>query len=800
MVQHPQAESARISGKDMFLKEARKMSRVREIPQVVHIRDLFQENDTAYIVMDFVDGLTLKNHLQKTGILTWEQAKSIFFPAIQAMEQVHRAGLIHRDLSPDNLMLMPDGSVRILDLGAAKDLNVNSGASSMQVAKGGFSPLEQYTQRGGSGTWTDVYSMAATLYYSLTGVVPPAVMDRMEEDTIRWDLQALQALPRNALSALRNAMAIFPKERIQTMAEFYEQLQPVSAPLPPYPPDPPLPPVNPNKKKVLLAAVAAALVVVVGATVLLLPKKSSPREEIQAAANTSTKEASSLPTLPEESPLPKDRLRYTDSQPADFDDDSRYTQLILGGAQDTYTYRDGSTIKLYFDSKEQERCRVYLDSSGQRQMVCAAEYTEDGSIAEQRTYDGSGALQHLIVYQRDDNGNLLERANYDGSCKLVELQKWTYTADGQDLSSIRWNASGEVVFSSGYSYSEDNQGHTISTQVTLSGTTTEYLYNKDGNLVKYTNYDEDGHETYRATYTYDPQGWQLTWTYYENGSSNPSYSEECVYENDRRIQRIWHSYYGGRHTVTTWDILYVAKDIEVGERSSSQLEEYVADIIGNRKTTTTYYLNSEYSSHSVDTYDWFGNLSRNEYYDGDGVLSSYSVYHYDASHTQTGYTFTYLSSYDGSRTVTEYDADYDPQTRHEYDASGALTERSEYTYDGSTCWKKVYDSQGNLQETIETLYNDQNMPLTEKTFDADGNQTSLVKTEYDNQGRELSERTYEDGRLTYESIQHYGSDGTFQGYTSIFYSSDGSKRVYEYDENYNHLSSKEYDANGRLVS
>lgn len=169
----PQAENARDSGMEMFLKEARKMSRVQAIPQVVHIRELFRQNDTAYIVMDYVEGETLMARLKKTGPLRWDDAKTIFLPAIRAMDQVHQAGLIHRDLSPDNLMLLPDGSVKILDLGAAKDLNVNSGASSMQVAKRGFSPLEQYTQRGGSGPWSDVYALAATMYYAITGVLPP---------------------------------------------------------------------------------------------------------------------------------------------------------------------------------------------------------------------------------------------------------------------------------------------------------------------------------------------------------------------------------------------------------------------------------------------------------------------------------------------------------------------------------------------------------------------------------------------------------------------------------------------------
>ena len=221
----PQSEAARGAGREMFLKEARKMSRVGNIPQVVRVRDLFQENDTAYIVMDFVEGETLMARLKRNGPLSWEQAQTIFLPAIRAMEQVHQEGLIHRDLSPDNLMLLPNGDVRILDLGAAKDLTINSGASSMQVAKGGFSPLEQYTQRGGSGAWSDVYAMAATMYYSLTGVLPPNAVDRLEDDQIRWDLPQLTALPQKALAAMQQAMAVSAKARTQTMGEFLTQLE-----------------------------------------------------------------------------------------------------------------------------------------------------------------------------------------------------------------------------------------------------------------------------------------------------------------------------------------------------------------------------------------------------------------------------------------------------------------------------------------------------------------------------------------------------------------------------------------------
>lgn len=221
------------------------MSRVGAIPQVVRVRDLFQQNETAYIVMDFIEGETLMARLKRNGPLSWEDAQSIFLPAIRAMEQVHQAGLVHRDLSPDNLMITSDGTVQILDLGAAKDLNINAGASSMQVTKSGFSPLEQYSQRGSSGTWTDVYALAATMYYSLTGVLPPNAVDRVDEDPIRWDLAPLTALPPNVLTALKQAMALSSKTRTQSMGEFLKQLEKAERK-----PSPKVtPPPNPEKGK-----------------------------------------------------------------------------------------------------------------------------------------------------------------------------------------------------------------------------------------------------------------------------------------------------------------------------------------------------------------------------------------------------------------------------------------------------------------------------------------------------------------------------------------------------------------------
>lgn len=215
-----QSQNARSEGRKMFLKEARKMNRVASVPLVVQVLDLFEDNETAYIIMEYIQGRDLMHQIEVSGPMIWPSVSKLLLPVVDTMQKVHDEGLIHRDLSPDNLMLLPDGSIKILDLGAAKDLNLSTGASSMQVAKSGFSPLEQYVQRGNSGTWTDVYSMAATMYYALTGVFPPSAVDRIEEDSLRWDLLRSQKVPAYVIQVLKQAMALHSNDRIQTMNEF----------------------------------------------------------------------------------------------------------------------------------------------------------------------------------------------------------------------------------------------------------------------------------------------------------------------------------------------------------------------------------------------------------------------------------------------------------------------------------------------------------------------------------------------------------------------------------------------------
>jgi len=218
------AKDQRQNGSESFLKEARKMVKIDQIPEIVRVRDIFFENQTAYIVMDFIEGKTLKATLLKNGTMKYSECMRLFQPLIEAMAKVHKQGLIHRDISPDNIMLQPDGSVRILDLGAAKDITTANKAATQMVAKKGFSPAEQYMDSGVIGTWTDVYAMCATIYYCLIGKAVPDAMERLLQDNLSFEFPMKEVLPAGVEETLRAGLALRVEERIQTMEELGERL------------------------------------------------------------------------------------------------------------------------------------------------------------------------------------------------------------------------------------------------------------------------------------------------------------------------------------------------------------------------------------------------------------------------------------------------------------------------------------------------------------------------------------------------------------------------------------------------
>ena len=211
-------------GFDSFLKEARKMAKLGGIPGVVGVKSVFIQNETAYIVMDFIEGETLLKKLQKNGPMDFDSCVKLMTPIMQALSEVHEHGIIHRDISPDNIMVRPDGKLILLDLGAAKDLDIqgNDGSvqSSQMVAKHGFSPIEQYSKSGKVGPWTDIYAMAATIYYCCTGILPPPATDRTIDDTLACQPRLTQA----QFDILADCMRMRPQDRPQSMDTLLQML------------------------------------------------------------------------------------------------------------------------------------------------------------------------------------------------------------------------------------------------------------------------------------------------------------------------------------------------------------------------------------------------------------------------------------------------------------------------------------------------------------------------------------------------------------------------------------------------
>ena len=247
----------RQKGYDSFLKEARKMAKIDQIPSIVRVRDTFLENETAYIVMDYAEGVTLKEKLLKNGTMTFSECVQLFSPMIEDLAKVHKQGMIHRDISPDNIMVQPDGSVRLLDLGAAKDTTAAQGPESQLVTKKGFSPLEQYMDAGKIGPWTDVYALCATIYYCLTGKVLPASMDRIDHEELQFPEKMREPLSPKAAGALKAGLAVKPEKRIKSMEELLQRLQSGKPPKPPKP------------KWLRLALAAACIALVLGAGIFL---------------------------------------------------------------------------------------------------------------------------------------------------------------------------------------------------------------------------------------------------------------------------------------------------------------------------------------------------------------------------------------------------------------------------------------------------------------------------------------------------------------------------------------------------
>jgi len=213
-------------GKEKFLAEANTLSQFNGQPCICDIYSYFEENGTAYFVMEYVDGVTLSEYMElRGGALSFEETKRLLIPVMHTLNNIHAQGIIHRDIAPDNIMVRRDGSVMLIDFGAARYSIGEKTRSLTVMLKYGFAPREQYARRSHQGPYTDVYAMAATFYYAITGTVPPDAYERTEGDTLKSPRSMGISISKDAEAALIKGLAPAAANRWQSMEAFAAALQ-----------------------------------------------------------------------------------------------------------------------------------------------------------------------------------------------------------------------------------------------------------------------------------------------------------------------------------------------------------------------------------------------------------------------------------------------------------------------------------------------------------------------------------------------------------------------------------------------
>ena len=211
-------------GKKRFLDEAQVMARFNKNEGIVKILDFFEANNTAYIVMEYLEGITLKQYLGKYGVLQFRNLIEMMLPLLEALIEIHSQGLIHRDISPDNIMVQHNGKLKLMDFGAARDYTESGNKSLTVILKPGYAPPEQYQTHGVQGPWTDIYALCATIYKCLTGITPPDAIARVMDDKFKEPDQLDGKLSPDIKKILWKGMNIFPEERYQDIVEFGEDV------------------------------------------------------------------------------------------------------------------------------------------------------------------------------------------------------------------------------------------------------------------------------------------------------------------------------------------------------------------------------------------------------------------------------------------------------------------------------------------------------------------------------------------------------------------------------------------------
>lgn len=281
-------------GKKCFLEEARTLAEFIGNSNIVRVYSYFEENGTAYFVMDYIEGQSFQEYIDKQGgRIPWQEAEKILFPAIEALSIVHDKGIIHRDMTPDNIYITTDHEIKLLDFGSARYSWGNQSQSLDIILKHGYAPIEQYSRHGRQGPYTDIYSVAACFYFSITGRIPPDSIDRPADDHLIPPSSLGINIPVPIEEAILKGLNVYAADRFPNMQTFKKALQSEES-------KKNNAIVRKTNKRLFLVFAAACMVICVFSFLMLRDEKMSKPEGADTSTKVAkTKTSENIRTMPE---------------------------------------------------------------------------------------------------------------------------------------------------------------------------------------------------------------------------------------------------------------------------------------------------------------------------------------------------------------------------------------------------------------------------------------------------------------------------------------------------------------------
>ncbi len=766
-----------------MLDESRRLARFNDLESVVKVYDCFEANQTAYIIMELLDGENIKTILAQQQTIDLAQTAKIMLPVLQALRVIHASGLIHRDISPDNIFVCNNGKVKLLDFGSARVASGSDDKSLSVILKPGYAPKEQYSSSAKQGAYTDVYAVCATIYKMLTGVTPIDSLERRVQDDELAPIDTLVAMPKQLARVMEQGLAVEAKDRLQTVDPLLEAFQSIAADdgkaasgkLAKAPKKAKAKKKNPKKRKKIGVGVgiAAACIAVVaaGAVGVKLWRDARDRQEPVVVAEAPA-DGPVYSDYAQNTLLPQARLQTT---PTDELPKAQLREELLKKYEKSLTY-SADAGKLYADFKDDEN-RLQLREhrtlpKNEAEDFTVYTYTKKGEPEAVVHYDPDGSVLSAQRYFYEKDGSLFAHSVYTGNA-LTQTQIFTqYDAEGRPLQATIER--GSTTQSVKYLYDDDARVEKETRKDEAGDTVYERTTHLDsGKTIEIERKNGEAARTAETSRTADDRPLEYTETSYglkklhckwEYDKKNRLKSHTLCGEDDRQQAKVKLSYEKGK--LDTF-IVEKAEGIREGalEMSKQIYVLYDYDEQGNMTHRAEFSLEDEPISSIESEYDDQKRVIHKTYLDKDGALTESYDYEYWGDDDQTDYTVTKKNAdgkkeserkvwetpdHESGQSLTTFDSK-GREIRYEEWIEDVLAIRNETQYDGDSRTESRAEYDGDeLRSKTVVKYGQNGRRVYDEAYadDGSGGEQLTRRTEYDDSGEAIALYLYENGKLT----------------------------------------------------